>query len=163
MKWATARSSSSIMTSSGARRSRRKAKEPHRKKVTLCLERRGLGKIYASLFMPGTEHYKFLDMPIANYASSSYDKVMMGGKAVGVSMFAGYSYNERSALSLGVVDPNINDGDVLTLVWGEEGGGTKKTTVERHKQLDVRVKVSPVPYARDAREGYHEGWRTRQS
>jgi vanillate/3-O-methylgallate O-demethylase len=25
------------------------------------------------------------------------------------------------------------------------------------------VKVSPVPYARDAREGYHEGWRTRQS
>jgi vanillate/3-O-methylgallate O-demethylase len=54
-------------------------------------------------------------------------------------------------------------GDVLTLVWGEEGGGTRKTTVERHKQLDVRVKVSPVPYARDAREGYHEGWRTRRS
>jgi vanillate/3-O-methylgallate O-demethylase len=52
---------------------------------------------------------------------------------------------------------------VLTLVWGEEGGGTRKTTVERHKQLDVRVKVSPVPYARDVREGYHEGWRTRQS
>ena len=35
--------------------------------------------------------------------------------------------------------------------------------LERHKQLDVRVKVSPVPYARDVREGYHEGWRTRQS
>jgi len=25
------------------------------------------------------------------------------------------------------------------------------------------VKVAPVPYARDAREGYHAGWRTRQS
>jgi hypothetical protein len=27
----------------------------------------------------------------------------------------------------------------------------------------VDMKVAPVPYARDAREGYHEGWRTRQS
>ena len=63
--------------------------------------------------------------------------------------------------TLGVVDENINVGDVLTLVWGEENGGTKKTTVERHKQLEVRVKVSPVPYATDARTGYHEGWRTR--
>ncbi len=54
-------------------------------------------------------------------------------------------------------------GDVLTLVWGEENGGTRKTTVERHKQVEVRVKVCSVPYARDAREGYHEGWRTRQS
>ena len=59
--------------------------------------------------------------------------------------------------------PNIKVGDELTLVWGEEGGGTKKTTVERHKQLEVRVKVSPVPYARDAREAYHEGWRTRSA
>jgi vanillate/3-O-methylgallate O-demethylase len=54
-------------------------------------------------------------------------------------------------------------GDVLTLVWGEEHGGTKKSTVERHQQLEVRVKVAPVPYAQDAREGYHQGWRTRQS
>jgi vanillate/3-O-methylgallate O-demethylase len=141
----------------------KKSKEPHRKKVTFAWNGEDCAKIYGSLFMPGTEHYKFLDIPIANYASSSYDKVMMGGKIVGLSMFGGYSYNERTALSLGVVDPNVNVGDVLTLVWGEEGGGTKKTTVERHKQLDVRVKVSAVPYARDVREGYHEGWRTRQS
>jgi vanillate/3-O-methylgallate O-demethylase len=131
--------------------------------VTFAWNGEDCAKIYASLFMPGSEHYKFLDIPIANYASSSFDKVMMGDKLIGLSMFGGYSYNERSALSLGVVDDNINVGDVLTLVWGEEGGGTRKTTVERHKQLDVRVKVSPVPYARDAREGYHEGWRTRRS
>jgi len=87
----------------------------------------------------------------------------MGGKVVGFSMFGGYSFNERTALSLGVVDANINTGDVLTLTWGEEGGGTNKSTVERHKQLDVRVKVAPIPYARDAREAYHQGWRTRQS
>jgi len=139
----------------------KQAKEPHRKKVTFAWNGEDMGKIYASLFIPGIEHYKFFDVPIANYASSSFDKVTMGGKVVGYSMFGGYSYNERTALSLGVVDPNINIGDVLTLTWGEENGGTKKTTVERHKQLDVRVKVSPVPYATDVREGYHEGWRTR--
>jgi vanillate/3-O-methylgallate O-demethylase len=139
----------------------RKSKEPHRKKVTFAWNGEDMAKIYASLFVPGGEPYKFFDLPIANYASASYDKVTMGGKVVGLSMFSGYSYNERSALSLGVVDPNINVGDVLTLTWGEEGGGTRKPVVERHKSLEVRVKVSPVPYSRDAREGYHEGWRTR--
>ena len=141
----------------------KKAKEPQRKKVTFEWNGADLAKIQASLFVPGAEHYKFFDLPLANYASSSYDKVMMGGKTVGYSMFAGYSYNERTALSLGVVDANINIGDVLTLVWGEENGGTRKPPVERHKQLDVQVKVSPVPYARDAREAYHQGWRTRQA
>jgi len=141
----------------------KKANEPHRKKVTFAWDADDMAKIQASLFRPGADHYKFFDLPNANYASSSYDKIMRGGKLVGLSMFGGYSYNERTALSLGVVDPDINVGDVLTLVWGEEGGGTKKSTVERHVQLDVRVKVAPVPYAREAREGYHEGWRTRQA
>ena len=139
------------------------AQRPHRKKVTFEWNGEDLAKTYASLFVPGSEHYKFFDIPIANYASSSYDKVMIGSRTVGYSMFGGYSYNERAGLSLGVVDPDINVGDVLTLVWGEEDGGTKKTTVERHKQLSVRVKVSPVPYARDVRESYHQGWRTRQT
>jgi vanillate/3-O-methylgallate O-demethylase len=52
---------------------------------------------------------------------------------------------------------------VLTLVWGEENGGTRKPTVERHTQTEVRVRVAPTPYAHDAREGYHQGWRSRQS
>ncbi|PZN30562.1 MAG: glycine cleavage system protein T, partial [Proteobacteria bacterium] len=139
------------------------ADKPHRKKVTFAWHHEDMAKIYASLFIPGEEHYKFFDLPIANYGSSSFDKVMMGDKVVGFSMFGGYSYNERTALTLGIVDPDINIGDVLTLVWGEENGGTKKPTVERHKQLEVRVKVSPVPYARDARENYAEGWRTRKA
>jgi vanillate/3-O-methylgallate O-demethylase len=139
----------------------KKANQPHRKKVTFAWNHEDMAKIYASLFVPGGDLYKFFDLPIANYGSSSFDKVTMGGKTVGLSMFGGYSYNERTALSLGIVDPNINVGDVLTLVWGEEGGGTKKTTVERHKQLEVRVKVAPVPYGSGAREAYHQGWRTR--
>ncbi|HEY1724978.1 MAG TPA: aminomethyltransferase family protein [Steroidobacteraceae bacterium] len=141
----------------------KKAKAPHRKKVTFAWHGDDMAKIFASLFVPGAEPYKFFDIPIANYASASYDQVSKAGKTVGFSMFGGYSYNERTALSLGIVDPDIQVGETLTLLWGEEGGGTRKPTVERHKQLEVRVKVSPVPYARDAREGYHEGWRTRSA
>ncbi len=44
-----------------------------------------------------------------------------------------------------------------------KNGGTRKTTVEPHRQLEVRVEVATTPYARAAREGYHQGWRTRQS
>lgn len=136
---------------------------PQRKKVTFEWHGDDLGKILASLSDRGSEPYKFFDLPIANYASSSYDAVTMGNKVVGLSMFTGYSHNERCGLSLGVVDASINEGDVLTLIWGEEDGGTRKPTVERHKQCEVRVKVAAVPYSRDAREAYHQGWRTRQS
>jgi vanillate/3-O-methylgallate O-demethylase len=133
-----------------------------RKKVTFAWNADDVVKIYRSLFEQG-DPYKFIDLPISNYASSSYDKVVAkGGKTVGLSMFAGYSYNERSVLSLGVVDHDVEIGTELTLVWGEEGGGTKKPTVERHKQMEVRAVVSPVPYSKVARETYAEGWRTHQ-
>ena len=77
-------------------------------------------------------------------------------------MFSGYSYNERSMLSLGVVNPEIEVGAEVVIVWGEPGGGTGKTTVERHKQIEIRATVSPVPYSKVARETYAKGWRTAQ-
>lgn len=134
----------------------------HRKKVTFAWNADDVARIYRSFFEPGIENYKYIDLPNANYASSNYDAIQRNGKTVGFSMFSGYSFNERSFLSLGVVDPDVEIGDVLSLVWGEEDGGTGKTTVERHKQTEIRVKVAPAPYSRDARESYHEGWRTRQ-
>jgi vanillate/3-O-methylgallate O-demethylase len=137
----------------------KKAKDPHRKKVTFAWHADDVVKVFGSLLVPGAEHYKYIDLPLSNYASSSYDKVVLGGRTVGFSMFGGYSYNERSMLSLGVVDPAVNVGDEVTLVWGEETGGTKKTTVERHKQTEIRVTVSPVPYAAVVREAYAAGWR----
>ncbi|HXW63315.1 MAG TPA: hypothetical protein VEJ45_11990 [Candidatus Acidoferrales bacterium] len=135
------------------------AGKPQRRKVTFAWNSGDVLKTYASLFEPG-EIYKFIDLPISNYASASYDKLLKGGKTVGLSMFAGYSYNERSVLSLGVVDADVPIGAELTLIWGEEGGGTKKPTVERHKQLEIRVVVSPVPFSKVVRETYAEGWRT---
>lgn len=141
----------------------RLSKEPQRKKATFEWFSDDVAKIFASLLAPDGENYKYLDLPILNYASSSYDAIKMGERTVGFSMFGGCSDNERRILSLGVIDPDIQIGDVLTLVWGEENGGTQKVTVERHRQLEVRVKVAPAPYSRDARETYQSGWRTRRS
>ncbi len=137
--------------------------KPHRKKVTFAWNADDVAKVHRSLLEPGIDNYKFIDIPNSNYASSSFDAIMKGSKVVGMSMFSGYSFNERSYLSLGIVDPDVQVGDVLTMVWGEENGGTRKTTVEPHKQTEIRVKVAPVPYSRDARENYADSWRTRQA
>lgn len=134
---------------------------PQRKKVTFAWNAEDVLRVFASMFEEG-EIYKYIDLPLSNYTSASYDKILLGGKTVGFSMFAGYSYNERSMLSLGVVDPHIEIGTEVRLVWGESGGGTKKTTVERHKQTEIRAIVSPAPYAKVARETYAKGWRTAQ-
>jgi vanillate/3-O-methylgallate O-demethylase len=137
------------------------ASKPQRKKVTFAWNSADVAKVFQSLFEPG-EIYKYIDLPLSNYASASYDKVLGGGKTVGLSMFSGYSYNERSMLSLGVVDPDMEIGNEVKIVWGEEGGGSKKLTVERHKPIEIRAIVSPVPYSEVARTSYAEGWRTAQ-
>lgn len=136
------------------------ATEPQRKKVTFAWNGDDVGKVFRSMFVPGGEIFKYIDLPISNYASSSYDRVLIGGKTIGISMFSGYSFNERSMLSLGIVDSDIEIGTEVTLVWGEEGGGSRKTTVEHHKQIDIRAIVSPVPYSQVARETYAASWRT---
>ncbi|MBO6716673.1 MAG: aminomethyltransferase family protein [Rhizobiaceae bacterium] len=136
---------------------------PNRKKVTFEWNRDDVLKVIASGFEDGTP-YKWIDFPQPNYASSSADLIMRDGKQVGMSMFNGYSFNERCVLSLGVVSQDVQEGDVLTLVWGEPDGGSNKTSTERHKQAEIRVRVSPTPYSREARESYAEdSWRTRKS
>ncbi len=75
-------------------------------------------------------------------------------------MFTGFSYNERSMLSLATVDPDVQLGNEVKVLWGEENGGTKKTTVEPHQQIEIRAIVSPIPYSKTAREEYAKGWRT---
>ena len=136
-------------------------KAAQRRKVTLAWNGDDVTKVFASMFKPGEDMYKYIDLPLSNYASSSYDKLTFNGKHVGFSMFSGYSYNERSMLSLGTIDAEIPVGTEVLLTWGEPDGGSEKTTVEPHKQIDIRATVSPVPYSTEAREHYAEGWRTK--
>ncbi|MBW9109333.1 vanillate/3-O-methylgallate O-demethylase [Microbacterium ureisolvens] len=132
-----------------------------RRKVTLAWNAEDVTKIFASLFDTEGDSYKFFDLPLANYGSANYDSVTdADGNVVGFSMFTGYSANEKRALSLATVNPDVPEGAEVTVVWGEPDGGTKKASVEPHKQLEVRAVVSPVPYSTVARQTYHGGWRT---
>ena len=135
--------------------------ETQRKKVTLAWEPDDITKVFDSLFDTESEGYQFFDLPIANYGSSNFDSVVdADGALVGYSMFSGYSANEKRALSLATVDPEIEIGTEVQVIWGEPDGGTRKKTVEPHEQLNVRAVVSPVPYSVAARTEYAEGWRT---
>jgi glycine cleavage system aminomethyltransferase T len=87
--------------------------------------------------------------------------VLHDGENVGLSTFSGYSYNERSMLSLAMVDVDVEIGTEVTLVWGEEDGGSAKPVVERHVQAELRAVVSPCPYSEVARTSYAEGWRSK--
>jgi len=139
-----------------------KATGAKRKKVTFEWNRDDVLKVIASAFEDGTP-YKWIDFPQPNYASSSADMVLNAeGQMVGMSMFNGYSWNERSMLSLGVVNSNVAVGDVLTLKWGEPDD-TEKTSTELHKQAEIRVRVAPTPYSKEARENYADSWRTKSA
>ena len=131
-----------------------------RRKVTLDWNAEDLGKLLTSLLDTESDSTQFFDLPNANYGSSSFDSVIdAGGKVVGASLFTGYSANERRGLSLATVDPDVEVGTEVRVLWGEQPI-SGKTTVQPHKQVAVRAVVSPVPYAVTARAEYHGGWRS---
>jgi vanillate/3-O-methylgallate O-demethylase len=134
--------------------------EPRRKKVTLAWNGEDVARAVGTLFERG-DPAKYIDVPLSNYATWPNDKLLLDGELVGVSTFSGYSYNERSYLSLGAVDVDVELGAEVTLVWGEEGGGSSKPVVERHAQTEIRAIVSPAPYSEPARTSYADGWRTK--
>jgi len=131
------------------------AANPKRKKVTLVWNGDDVEHALGSLFHGRGDPAKFIDLPLANYASLPYDKVLRHGKQVGLSTYTGYTYNERAMLSLGVVDIEHSEpGAQVTIVWGEDGRGSSKPTVERHAQREVRAIVAAAPYAEVARVAY---------
>jgi glycine cleavage system aminomethyltransferase T len=140
----------------------KKSKEPHKIKVTLELNDEDVQKAIASTFGKGGERAKYFDWPSAVYSMYPFDKVLaQDGKFAGVSTWVGYSSNERKFLTLAMLAPEYSKpGTAVTFVWGEEGGGSKKPTVESHKQVQIRATVAPVPYVQEVRTGYADGgWR----
>ena len=134
--------------------------EKQRRKVTLAWNADDVAKLLASPVTDGPD-YQFFDLPNANYGPSNYDSVVdSDGTLVGLSLFTGFSANERKVLSLATVAPDVPMGAEVQVIWGEPDGGTRKTTVQPHEQLAVRAVVSPAPYAEVVRESYQPGWRS---
>jgi glycine cleavage system aminomethyltransferase T len=131
------------------------AGNPRRHKVTLVWNGDDVTRTFGSLFNENGNIAKYIDLPLANYSTLPYDKVLNGRKTVGLSTYTGYTYNERAMISLAMVDVEYSTpGTPLTVVWGEEGGGSSKPTVERHVQAEIRATVAPAPYAEVARVAY---------
>ncbi|MGZ4382856.1 MAG: aminomethyl transferase family protein, partial [Gaiellaceae bacterium] len=77
------------------------AESPRRRKVTLAWNGEDVARAMGSLFTKGGAA-KYIDLPLSNYSTWPNDKVLHGDEMIGVSTFSGYSYNERSMLSLAI-------------------------------------------------------------
>lgn len=132
----------------------RLADQPHRKKVTLLWHPDDFTQIYQRLVGdgPSAQH---VDLPVAATGRLHYDKVLdADGNLVGFGTYPAYSYNERAMMSLGSIDETLAEpGTQLTLVWGEDGGGSRSGgRVEPHEQVRIRVTVAPTPIGDVARQ-----------
>jgi glycine cleavage system aminomethyltransferase T len=132
------------------------AGNPRRKKVTLVWAGEDVARAFGTLFQGDHgDAAKYIDLPLANYATLPFDKVLAGGKTVGLSTYTGYTYNERAMVSLASIDvAHSEPGTQVTVVWGEEGRGSSKPTVERHVQSTIRATVAPAPISEVARVAY---------
>ncbi len=140
----------------------RLANGPHRRKVTLALDNDDALRCVGSQLFED-DRAKYMDFPSAVYSMHPFDKVQADGELIGLSTWIGYSSNERRMLTLAILDEAYAEpGTEVTFVWGEAGGGSRKPTVERHRQTELRATVCPVPYAEVARKSYAgvSGWRS---
>ncbi|MFB6090407.1 MAG: aminomethyl transferase family protein [Halobellus sp.] len=126
--------------------------EPQRQKVTLVWDDEDVLDIFRSLFSEGPTD-KYFDLSMPYWAVFHYDEVLNDDdETVGLSKYFGYTYNERSVLSLALVDEAYSEpGTEVTLVWGEENGESPNPKVESHTQTEINATVAPNPYVEASR------------
>jgi syringate O-demethylase/vanillate/3-O-methylgallate O-demethylase len=117
------------------------ADQPHRRKVWLKWNDEDVLKVFASQLGHG-DRFKYMEVPNAYYSTLPFDKILAGDSVVGLSTYTVYTSNVRCWFSLAMVDEAVADGTEVTVVWGEEDGGSAKPNVERHVQTNIRATVS---------------------
>jgi vanillate/3-O-methylgallate O-demethylase len=117
------------------------ADQPHRRKVWLKWNDEDVLKVFASQLGHG-DRFKYMEVPNAYYSTLPFDKILAGDSVVGLSTYSVYTSNVRCWFSLAMVDEAVADGTEVTVVWGEEDGGSAKPNVERHVQTNIRATVS---------------------
>lgn len=130
---------------------------PHRRKVTLVWDADDVAGLFRGLLDADGLAPKILEMPASHYAAYPYDLVVKDGHQVGVSITPAYSANERAWISLAIVEPDLaQTGTELAVVWGEPDGGSRKPSVERHRQVTVKATVHPWPIHEASRLTYRK-------
>jgi glycine cleavage system aminomethyltransferase T len=116
--------------------------------VTLVWDPKDVARVVESYMHPEETPPLYIELPRATYATWQYDTVHDDqGQQVGVSTYTGFIWNERSMLSLAVVDPKYaKPGTRVSVVWGEpEGGAKSRPWLEEHRQVEIAATVAPVP------------------
>lgn len=129
-------------------------KQPRRKKVRLVWDADSVLDIAGSL-LRDQEPYKYMEVPMAGYATYCFDEVREGDTRVGMSSYPVYSATAVAWISLAIIDEEFAaDGKELTLTWGEPDGGSAKPAVEPHRQKTVKVTVDSQPIKRSHVQQY---------
>ena len=115
--------------------------QPHRRKVWLKWNDEDVQEVFKSQLGHG-DRFKYMEVPNAYYSTLPFDKILADDSVVGLSTYTVYTSNIRSWFSLAMVDESVADGTEVTVVWGEEDGGSRKPNVERHVQTNIRATVS---------------------
>ena len=123
-----------------ALRARREA--PRRRKIWLRWAPEDVLRIHRSM-LNGEPPCKYLDMPAGHYATCPFDKVLIDGRQVGISVYAVYTTAVGGWFSIGIVnEADVAFGAEVEIVWGEPDGGTTKPTVEPHRQATIRATMA---------------------
>jgi len=118
------------------------ADEPRRQKVWLRWNDDDVMRIFSSQLGEG-EHFKYMETPNAYYSILPFDRVMLGDRMVGLSTYTVFTVNVGSWFSLAMLDEDVAvDDKEVTVIWGEEEGGSSKPIVEPHMQTDIKAVVS---------------------
>lgn len=128
-----------------------KANQPHRKRVALLWNAEDVTKVMASYMDKDQLPGMYISHPISNYANWHYDAVQdASGKNVGLSVYAGFSWNHKTMLSTAVMEPEFAEpGTEVTLIWGEpEGGAKSEPWLVPHRQMKIRATVVKAPIHR---------------
>jgi vanillate/3-O-methylgallate O-demethylase len=133
----------------------RRQDEPALQKVTLQWNADDAASLFREMLTPGGRDIRYLHLPaMCDKLDKHYDTLTLDGREVGNSAYTAYTANERSILSIALVDESVRIGDEVVIGWGEGGGGYGDALVPSTDVVQIRAIVSPAPYARVAREGY---------
>jgi len=124
--------------------------DPDRKKVTLVWDGDEVVDVHGSLFRDGPTK-KYMQLPHPRSGACPYDEVLVDGEHVGVSTDKSYIYQERSLLSLAVLDVEYAEpGTEVSIRWGEPADNTNPKVAD-HEPTEISATVAPVPYKEDRR------------
>lgn len=120
--------------------------QPHRRRVFLRWNDRDVADLIADSLFGAGPRTKYLEMPVSNYGTNSYDQVLVDGELIGFSASSGYTVNVGGWSSHAMVaEHEAIDGREVTVLIGEQEGGSAKPTVERHVQRAIRATLRTSP------------------